>query len=221
MSTPTQTDTQDAEQSPRKSKPWCGFRRALRVVQWMVNLTVVGGILLVFTPAGDWAIDALIHVDPLERSDYIVVLGGGKERAVEAARLYRDGWAKKVIVTSSGDGAEQLGRTVEMYGVPHGDILIDRDATCTADHPRTVASLNGVEAGEDSFIIVTSMCHTFRARRCFKKHGYRKVCMRAPDWILQGQRYPPTHDWTGRAMHLPAALYEYAAWAYNALRGRV
>lgn len=187
----------------------------------MVNLTVVGGILLVFTPAGDWAMERLIHVDPLERSDYIVVLGGDKERAAEGARLYRDGWAKKVIVTSGGDSAEQLGRTVEMYGVPRCDILIDRDARCTADHPRTIASVSGVDVGEDSFIIVTSMCHTSRARRCFAKQGYRKVCMRAPDWIMQNQLRPPAHGWTGRAKHLGPALYEYAAWAYYALRGKV
>ena len=153
----------------------------------MVNLAVAGGLILVFTPAGDWLGNALISVDPLAKADYIVVLGGNRERGVEAANLYREGWAPKVIVTSTRDSVGGLAGIVKAYGVPADDILIDGEATRTANHPEAVARLPGVDKKTDRFIVLTSPYHTSRSRACFQRDGYEHVCMQSLGWSAGGR----------------------------------
>ena len=204
-----------SEDRPRRSF----LRRLASIVQWMVNLTVAGCLILVFTPAGDWLGDALISVDPLEKADYIVVLGGSRERAVEAANLYREGWAPKVIVTSLSDSVGGLADVVKAYGVPGDDILIDGETTRTASHPETVARLPGVDKETDRFIVLTSSYHTSRSRACFQRGGYKHICMQSPGWRMGGRHAPAPIGWGQRATTLTVKLYEVFAWAMYRVRG--
>ena len=192
-----------------------------RLAQWGVNLTVLAVLALVFTPAGDWLGDSLVDVDPLARADYIVVLGGRRERAVEAANLYRRGWAPKVIVTSTKASAPGLAKVVEAYGVPKEDILIDSAAVRTASHPKTVAAVPGVTPATDRFIIVTSSYHTSRSRACFELGGYKHICMHAPGWRDGGRHGAGPGAWSLRAETLAAKIYEVLAWAMYSVRGWV
>lgn len=185
----------------------------------MVNLIAAICLVFVFTPAGDWLGDALIDVDQLSKADYIVVLGGNYERGVEAASLYRDRWAPKVIVTSSKQGVGGLVDLVKAYGVPDDDILIDGQATRTLDHPETVAALPGVDKKTDKFIVLTSSYHTSRSRACFKRYGYEHVCMQSPGWRARGRYTGVTSHWTQRAETLTTKLYEVLAWTMYRLRG--
>ena len=185
----------------------------------MVNLTVAGCLILVFTPAGDRLGNALIDVDPLTKADYIVVLGGSRERGVEAANLYREGWAPKVIVSSLKHSVGKLADLVKAYGVPADDILIDGEGTRTSTHPETVAMLPGVDKKTDKFIVLTSPYHTSRSRACFKRDGYEHVCMQSPAWSMGGRYAGRSGHWTQRAATLNAKLYEVLAWAMYRLRG--
>ena len=72
----------DPVQSGRVRKGLC---RAFRAVQWTCSVLVLATLLMVFTPAGGWAIRRVVRVDPLAKADYIVVLGGDLARSVEAA----------------------------------------------------------------------------------------------------------------------------------------
>jgi len=209
------TSADKPEQRPKRSL----LRRVVRVAQWIVNLAVLLAIVLVFTPAGDWLGDALIDVDPLVKADYIVVLGGNNERAVEAANLYRLRWAPKVIITSTPKDTAKLAKIVEAYGVPPGDVLIDSEPTRTADHARTVARVPGADKNADRFIIITSPYHTSRAKACFLREGYRHVCMRSPGWKVGGLKGPRRPGWTQRALTLSTKLYEVLAWAMYRIRG--
>ena len=202
-----------SDNRPRRSF----LRRLASVVQWMVNLTVAGCIVLVFTPAGDWLGDALISVDPLEKADYIVVLGGNDERCVEAANLYREGWAPKVIISSTKRSVDGLADIVKAYGVPVDDILIDDETTRTATHPGTVARLPGVDKKTDRFIILTSPYHTSRSRACFQRDGYEHICMRSPDWRVGGRH--GNCGWDQRASSLCEELYEVLGWAMYRVLG--
>ena len=184
----------------------------------MVNLIVVLCLVLVFTPAGDWLGDALISVDPLTKADYIVVLDGNRERGVEAANLYRQGWAPKVIVSSTRDGAPELAEIVKAYGVPVDDILIDGETTRTATHPETVARLPGVDKKTDRFIVLTSQYHTSRSRACFQRAGYVHVCMQSPGWRIGGRYRDSETGWGQRAATLVTKLYEVLAWAMYRVR---
>ena len=147
-------------------------------------MVLAGAAALVFTPAGNWLGDRLIRVDPVEQADYIVVLGGDVERSVEAARLYREGWASKVIVSSLGQDVEHYGRVLAMFGVPESAILYDRQSDRTAAHPASIAGLAGIDREKTRLIVVTSLYHTSRARACFVQAGYRHIAMRAPAWRI-------------------------------------
>jgi uncharacterized SAM-binding protein YcdF (DUF218 family) len=197
------------------------LRRLVSIVQWTVNLIVLLCLVLVFTPAGDWLGDALIDVDPLEKADYIVVLGGNRERGIEAANLYREGWAPKVIVSSLKNSVGGLADIVNAYGVPADDILIDGEGTRTATHPETVALLPGVDKKTDRFIVLTSPYHTSRSRACFKRGGYEHICMQSPGWRMGGRYTGREAGWTQRAATLTAKLYEVLGWAMYRVRGWV
>jgi uncharacterized SAM-binding protein YcdF (DUF218 family) len=156
---------------------------------------------------------------PLAKADYIVVMGGDQSRAVEAARLYRDGWAPKVIVSSMGPFADELAEVVVAYGVPRTDVLIDRSSARTAGHPGGVAALPGVDRAGQRFILVTSPYHTTRVRACFLHDGYGHVALRTPDWDRHGRFGPPTPGWRSRLNDLPAKLHEIVGLWYYQLRG--
>jgi len=194
-------------------------RRLLRCAQWALNLLVLAAAVFVLTPIGDWTAGLLVDVDPLVKADCIVVLGGNRGRAVEAARLYREGWAERVIVTSTTDGAGPLAEVAIEYGVPREKVVIDNKATRTADHPRTVAALPGVDKAASRVLIVTSPLHTRRARACFRQAGYRRICMRAPAWELDEELRLLPQDVKGRARRLPSVVYEALAWVYYKLLG--
>ena len=169
--------------------------RLLKILQWTASAVVVLALVYVFTPVGDWIGHRLIVVDPLAEADYIVVLGGDRARAVEAANLFRRGWAKKVIFSSHDEGADDLAATARAYGLPAAAVLLDRQAARTASHPRTVAQLPGVRKDADRFIILTSPYHTARVRGCFMKAGYRNIIMRGLNWRRGGQFAPPLTTW--------------------------
>ena len=211
-----------AKGAPDRPRRRCRrIRAALAVIQWAVNLCVLAAIGMVFTPAGDWVGRKLTRVDPLAKADYIVVLGGDAERAVEAARLYEKGWAPKVIASSQGDDVDELARILRDFGVPPDAILLDARPTRTADHPRTVAAVGGVDPRRDRFIVVTSLYHTTRSRACFERGGYKHILVRAPSWRLPGPLSPEGMSWGKHARDLFGKTYEVFAWAYYKARGRL
>jgi len=168
---------------------------------------------------GTWIEGGLIHVDPVQPADFIVVLGGDMERAVEAARLYRDGAAPEVICSSRGADADHLARVAAAYGVPSERIVIDRAAIRTHSHPATVAALPGVDKAASRLIVVTSPLHTARARACFMSQGFAHVGMYSPGWRVAGDLEPAKRSFFSRAANLPAMLYEVLAWGFYGLRG--
>ncbi len=195
-------------------------RRLLKVFQWVCVGLVTFAAAAVFTPVGDRLGRPLIHIDPPAKADAIVVLGGDMARAVEAARLWRDGWAPKVVVSSNGPSVRRLAATVAAYGVPREAILIDDKAFVTYDHPRTIAALAGFDRAAGRVIVVTSPYHTGRARACFQQDGYARIIMRSTDWETGGAFAGPT-GWIMRARELPTKLYEILAWGKYKLLGRL
>lgn len=205
------------DQPRRKPLP----RTLARILQWSVNVVVIAVLLIILTPLGDWLARPLISVDPPAKADWIVVLGGDSERVSEAANLYRQGWARKVIVTSTSPDAKQLAGLAREYGVAEGDIVLDGNAVRTYSHPQTVAALEGVNPATQRFLLVTSLYHTSRARAVFAKAGYADVRLCAPRWQTPQPEFPPKEGFLGRANALPAQLYEFLAWGMYKLSGWV
>ena len=127
--------------------------------------------------AGAW----LVVEDPLQPARAILVLGGKVPfRAMEAAKLYKQGWAHEVWLTQASHFAEDLAlaqleiqrspehvysrMVLERLGVPSTAIRVLSDTSnITADEVRTVAR-ELTRYGGDRVILVTSSYHTRRVK---------------------------------------------------------
>jgi len=171
-------------------------RRFLFAIGSVAGLLVVAGIYA-FYHAGTW----LVREDPLEKSQAVTVLSGGlPDRALAAASIYRDGYAKEVWLTKPLEpgaameklrlpyaGEEEYSRMVLIEkGVHPGDIRILKPRILnTADELRVVADTLGQQPGA-TVIIVTSKAHTRRVRTLWKRasrglHGGRILVRAAPE----------------------------------------
>jgi uncharacterized SAM-binding protein YcdF (DUF218 family) len=184
--------------------------RALRL------LSISGGVGLVFATVvffglGRW----LVVEDPLVKAQAIVVLSGAMPlRAIEAAKLYREGYAPEIWLTHSTEPRETLEKmgiafSGEDYynklvliheGVPPGAIrLLEPRIMNTADEIKVAAA--GLERGKgQALIIVTSKVHTRRARLLWHRlaPGQARAIVRA----ASADPFDPGHWWrtTGDAL---------------------
>lgn len=149
-----------------------------------ILVTVAGAILfaglLLFFNAGRW----LVVEDPLRKATAIVVLSGRMpDRALEAARIYKQGYAPLVWLTHSTEpgatleklgihylGEEEYDRQVLMReGVPVSAIeVLDPPIVNTADEMRTIGEALRKEK-QGAVILVTSKVHTRRTRALWNR----------------------------------------------------
>lgn len=145
-------------------------------------LAVAGALILLGARRlGGW----LVVADPLKPASAILVLSGGLPfRAMEAAKLYREGWAPEVWVTHVEYDEEEgimkrLGvewpsedaysvQVLEKLGVPSGSIeILPQGVLNTADEER--AALDELrKAKGERVIIVTSPPHTRRTKAIWR-----------------------------------------------------
>jgi uncharacterized SAM-binding protein YcdF (DUF218 family) len=130
---------------------------------------------------GTW----LVVQDPLQRARAAVVFGGAVPfRAMEAAALYQQGWAREVWLSpgrisdedtalarlgiKSTSDADYNRQVLQRLKVPANAIrVIDGPVTNTADEVRLIA--RALEAaGADRAILVTSKYHTRRVRMLWR-----------------------------------------------------
>jgi uncharacterized SAM-binding protein YcdF (DUF218 family) len=137
-------------------------------------------LLLVFFNVGRW----LEVQDPLQEATAIAVLSGRMpERALEAARIYNQGYAQHVWLTHSSEpgatlqklsipyaGEEQYNKGVLVHqGVPESAIVtLDPPILNTADEMATIgAALAHNQHG--TVILVTSKVHTRRVKALWNR----------------------------------------------------
>lgn len=149
---------------------------------------IPGGILLLiavlavtlFFTIGNW----LVVEDPLVRADVIVVLSGRlPERALEAAQIYKGGYAEQVWITPPLSPVDDLKAMKISYlgeDFYNEKVLIAQgvppDAIRILDHPDANTEAEVRQIQEDlralnfhSVIIVTSKPHTRRVRTIWRK----------------------------------------------------
>ena len=133
-----------------------------------------------FRGIGRW----LVVEDPLDRADAIVVLSGGlPDRALEAARIFRQGMAPQVWLTRpanpaaeldkmgiSFEGEEGYSRAVLLHeGVPESAIrILAPEIVNTEDEERAIVA-QMQSASATHVIIVTSPPHTRRVRALWRR----------------------------------------------------
>jgi uncharacterized SAM-binding protein YcdF (DUF218 family) len=131
----------------------------------------------------------LVAEDPIEKAQAIVVLSGRMPlRAVEAAKLYREGYAPRVWLTHStepGATLEAMGisyvgedsynlRVLMHEGVPADAIrVLEPPIINTADEIAAVSAALEEEKGR-TVIIVTSKVHTRRVRVLWHRLAARR-----------------------------------------------
>ncbi|MDB5178686.1 MAG: exported protein of unknown function [Patescibacteria group bacterium] len=114
--------------------------------------------------------------DQLAKTDAIVAISGGETdaRTAEAVRLYKDGWAPKLIFSGAAldpngpSNAQAMATAAERAGVPFQDIELDEVAANTRQNATGVAGIVQ-HHGYRSLILVTSPYHQRRAEITFHR----------------------------------------------------
>lgn len=150
--------------------------RRLLILMVMVTL-MAGAAFWAFRKVGRWLVDP----DPLQHARAIVVLSGRLPyRAMEAAEIYRQGWAPEVwLYQDAPDVADaalaKLGirhpseaeydqQVLERLGIPKGAIRILEPPTTNTVSEATLVAEELRRQGGDTAILVTSPLHTRRAK---------------------------------------------------------
>jgi uncharacterized SAM-binding protein YcdF (DUF218 family) len=179
-------------------------KRWTRGIVLSLAAAILLGALALFLGVGRW----LVIEDPLEKSQAIAVLSGRMPmRAMEAAKLYREGCAPKVWLTHSTEPAETLQamgipfvgedfynlRVLMHEGVPPDAIrVLDPPIINTADEIEAISGALKEEKGK-SVIIVTNKVHTRRVRILWRKlaAGSGQALIRASS----NDPFDPGHWW--------------------------
>lgn len=167
--------------------------------------------LVVFFGVGRW----LVVEDPIGRARAIAVLSGRMPlRALEAAKLYRQGYAPEVWLTRTSEPGESLkamgisfegeeiysARVLIHEGVPAEAIhVLETPIVNTADEMRVISK--ALEREKDrSVILVTSKPHTRRVRLLWQKLAPGEC--RAIVHAASDDPFDPRHWWrnTGDAL---------------------
>jgi uncharacterized SAM-binding protein YcdF (DUF218 family) len=157
-----------------------GSRKRRWLISGGIFIVLAGVAATAFLTIGRW----LVVEDPLAHADVIVVLSGRlPERAVEAARIFKAGYADQVWISPPFSPADELKAMNISYlgedfynekvliaqGVPPDAIRIldRRDANTEAEVRQTVENLHSMDF--HSVILVTSRAHTRRVRTIWRK----------------------------------------------------
>jgi len=148
--------------------------------------------VVLFLRAGSW----LVREDSLSKCAAIVVLSGAMpERAIQAAEIYREGYAPEVWITQATepkqtmsalglpfDGEEESSRRVLVHeGVPEKAIrILSPGIVNTADEMSVIADSLKRAQGTTA-IVVTSKAHTRRVRALWNhlEAGRGQIIVRA------------------------------------------
>jgi uncharacterized SAM-binding protein YcdF (DUF218 family) len=166
-----------------------------------------GGLVLAaisFFGVGRW----LVVEDPLVRARAIMVLSGAMPlRAIEAAKLYREGYAPEIWLTHSTEPGETLAdmgipfvgedhynkQVLIHEGVPAEVIhVLEPPIVNTADEIK-VAAANLAPGKGEAVILVTTKAHTRRVRLLWRRlvPGQGRAIVRA----ASGDSFDPRHWW--------------------------
>lgn len=166
-----------------------------------------------------WAMGGILIVgDSLQKSDVVVLLGGGdRQRMQEAVEIYQDKLAGLVVLTETGETDPETGllysqlQKEEMIslGVPDGGIVFtEQHGNSTFEEAAAVRKLLTQSGKVQSAIIVTDPYHTLRTRLIFRD-VFRDTGIRLSVRPVRSHWYRSTSWWQSRE-GWEVTLSEYA-----------
>ncbi|MBD3181938.1 hypothetical protein GF312_06590 [Candidatus Poribacteria bacterium] len=159
----------------------------------------------------------LIVQDELYPVDVIIVLGGGgAERVLQAVKLYKEGYADKIVFT--GMKAKLPGmivtwpqlamREASSLGIPESKIILEERPTSTYEDA-VYSKEDMIKRGLKSAIIVSSPHHTRRARMIFHKVFKDNKDMSIIFSPVESDQGFQVHRWWTREAELIGVFNEY------------
>jgi len=194
-------------------------------------------LTLAVVPVGAWLLLPLENRFPVptlpERIDGIVVLGGGLEGELSAARNQPElndagnrltaaatlarAHPEAKLVFSGGSGsiwqdkepeARYAERLLLDLGVPPGQLTIERTSRTTRENAANVTALLGAQT-QGNWVLITSAWHMPRAVGCFRHLGWRMIPYPV-DYRTEGKGEPwKPLDPIGGFADLSKALHEW------------
>lgn len=150
-----------------------------RIFVSSILVICAAGILTAFSGRFLWWLGSILDDgEPPRKADMIVVIGGDYDgsRILTAAGLVREGYAPKVLVSGSGTiyGHHESDLAIDFavhHGCPPDEFIAFRyPALSTADEARAdIGELR--KLGVRKYLLVTSVYHTARASRIFRREG--------------------------------------------------
>lgn len=207
-----------------------GLRSVLRAARNGAAILGVFLAIVFYTPLTDWIAAPLFISPDATQGDAIVVLSSwanvrgelneeGLRRAIAAARLYRSGTAKTVVVTGSRPGSEDAGDALEAskrflleLGVPPSAIVLEDHSSNTRESALRIASL-AHQRGWTRLVVVTDATHMRRTRGAFVHEGLQISCEPTMMWRIGG------NGASNRLAKLGAVVHEYGGLLYYRARG--
>ena len=176
---------------------------------------------------------------------FVVVLGGGYERAIgypitsrlsrgttlrvaEAVRIHQLLPGSKLVFTGgdqvAGEDkrstvADGMAEFARMMGVSNANILLERDSRDTAEHPVKILPLIGEER---RVVVVTSAMHMTRSMAFFEKQGFAPIA--APADVTPSGSGLTLSDFipgAGSYLRVDAAVHEYLGLMWAKMRGKI
>jgi len=180
---------------------------AVHILLWTTVLAVLlgaAGATVALLGVGKW----LVREDPLQPTTAIAVLSGNTpDRALEAAQLYYDGYAKEIWLTHPGlrvDSLAELGirypaeddvntRVLRRVGIPAKAIHVLETPIVNTDQELEVISATLQSRGGQKVIIVTNKAHTRRVHVLWDKYfaGRGQIIVHA----VSDDPFQPGHWW--------------------------
>ncbi len=162
----------------------------------------------------------LVVRDDLEKSDVIIVLGTDPkgEREGWAARIYKEGYAKTIIMCGYETGwqtstADIMKRHAVHLGVPENAIILDYGWSNHGTWDNAINSLELVKGNSfRSAIVVTSNYHTRRSRLAFNR-VFRGANVRILISPCPGGPFRPGDWWKSREL-IKTVFLEYIKLIY-------
>src|SRR3989344_4220099 len=117
----------------------------------------------------------LIFNEPLEKTEVIICLeGDGRNRISHTVDLYKQGWAKQIVVSGGlnkppfSRPAWQMGKLLIKKGVPASKIIVESNTQNTYEQAKEVINLAKKQKWS-KIILVASAFHQLRAFLTFIK----------------------------------------------------